>query len=218
MTAIIVKVSLSQIPYIPMFMEAPTRKGFFDHSEYLNLLVALLDHLQPVLMFGYSVGWRKEEILNLTWDRVDLMVGTVRIEPGDTKNEEARTVYLDDELKALFRKQSAKRPVGCPLVFHRQGKKIKYFRKSWKSACEKAGLVDKIFHDLRRTAVRNMVRAGITERVAMKIAGFKDRSVFDRYNIVSPDDQRRAAEQLVVYLGTIHAQGEFKDFGEAANA
>lgn len=212
---------VTQVPYVPMLKEAPPRKGFFEHSEYLSLLVALPEPLQPVLVFGYRVGWRKEEILNLTWDQVDLVEGTVRIEAGDTKNEEARTIYLDDELKALFREQLAKRKVDCPYVFHREGEKIKYFRKSWKSACAKAGLGDKIFHDLRRTAVRNMVRAGIPERVAMMISGHKTRSVFERYNIVSPDDLRQAAERQAVYLGTIQAQNEFRDlknFRGVANA
>jgi len=89
----------------------------------------------------------------------------------------------------------------CPWVFHRTGKKVKgkritRFTKAWRNACEKAGTPGRIPHDLRRTAVRNLVRAGIPERVAMQMTGHKTRSVFERYNIVSECDLVEAAKKL----------------------
>ena len=124
---------------------------------------------------------------------MDFKNGVVRLEPGETKNNEGRTLYMDSEIQALMKSLYRKREFGCDYVFHIEGRHINDFRKAWKSACEKVGIPGMLFHDLRRTAVRNMVRAGIPERVAMTLSGHKTRSVFDRYNIVSQDDLKEAA-------------------------
>ncbi len=83
-----------------------------------------------------------------------------------------------------------------PWIFHRKGRQIGDFRKAWTTACEKAGVPGRILHDFRRTAVRNLVRAGVPELVAMQMTGHKTRSVFDRYNIVSEEDLMEAAKRL----------------------
>ena len=86
------------IPYIPMLKESNVRKGFFEYGEYLALKEALPEYLKPIVTFAYHSGWRKAEILDLTWERVDLEQGTVRLDPGETKNEEGRTLYMNEEL------------------------------------------------------------------------------------------------------------------------
>src|SRR5262249_1753578 len=77
-----------------------------------------------------------------------------------------------------------------------EGQQVKYFRRRWAKACQEIGLVGRIPHDFRRTAVRNLVRAGVPERVAMMITGHKTRSIFDRYNIVSEGDLAEAARKI----------------------
>ncbi len=200
------KVSL--IPHIPMLKESNVRKGFFEFHEYQALKNALPDELKPIITFAYHTGWRKSEILALRWDCVDFKAGVVRIEPGSTKNEEGREVYLNPELLSEMQSLFSNRRLGCPYVFHRNGEPIKDFRWAWKSACESIGLKGRLFHDLRRTAVRDMIRSGIPERVAMRISGHKTRSVFDRYNIVSGQDLKEAAIRKAEYTERLNSTGQ----------
>jgi integrase len=196
---------VDRVPHIPMLQENNIRKGFFEHADFLALRDALPSHLKGFATFAYKTGWRVSEITNLTWDQVNLAQSIVRIESGETKNDEARTVYLDNELKSVFRQQwrkGVKRKPQLPCVFlNAMGtERIKRFDKSWRSACKDSQIGIRLFHDLRRTAVRNMVRSGIPERVAMMISGHKTRSVFDRYNIVSEQDLKIAAQKQESYL------------------
>ncbi|MFC1820290.1 tyrosine-type recombinase/integrase [Thermodesulfobacteriota bacterium] len=193
---------VSRLPHIPKLEENNIREGFFEHEDYLSLLSALPSHLRGIVTFAYHTGWRKSEILVLRWNRVDLKEGTVRLETGETKNKEARTIYLNPELLKLLKIQNLRKNKNCLYVFHREGHRIKDFRGAWKKACKEADIEGKLFHDLRRTGVRNMVRAGIQEQVAMRISGHKTRTVFDRYNIVSSDDLQQAAIKMGKFFET----------------
>ncbi len=102
---------------------------------------------------------------------------------------------MEPELLDLLKYLHKNRRMDCLLVFNLNGQKIGEFRKSWRSACTSIGKSDLLFHDLRRSVIRNMVRAGVPERVAMMISGHKTRSVFDRYNIVSQEDLKEAAKK-----------------------
>ena len=141
----------------------------------------------------------QSEVLRLRWDQVDLAVGTVRLEVRTTKNKDGRLIYLTTELDALLSGLWQQRQATlsqCPFVFPYRGAGFNSYKRSWVHACKKAGLTGKVAHDFRRTAVRNMVRAGIPERVAMQMAGHKTRSVLDRYHIVSEGDLKEAAGRL----------------------
>jgi integrase len=161
--------------YICMLKESSPRSGYIDHDAYLMLFSALPSHLKPVLAMGYYTGMRKGEILNLTWDSVDFVEGTITLDAGTTKNDEARTIYMPQELFDAMRHQRLLRDEKHPdsqFVFFCRGEQIKDFYAAWRAATKKAGMVGKIFHDLRRTAVRNMVRRGIPDAVAMRIPGY----------------------------------------------
>lgn len=192
---------VDRVPKIKMLKENNVRKGFFEQGDFNAMRDHLPEHLQGIATFAYYYGWRHGEITNLEWARVDRRKWTVRLEAGETKNEAARTIYLNEECKEVFKREWQRRKelgTALPYVFlNRDGSdRVKTFRKAWKSACKKAGIGSRIFHDLRRTAVRNMIRNGIPETVAMQISGHKTRSVFDRYNIVDGKDLEHAAQLM----------------------
>jgi integrase len=196
---------VDRVPHISMLKENNVRKGFFEHNDFLALRKALPSYLQGFVTFAYKTGWRVSEIINLKWAQVDLDNNIVRLESGETKNNEGRTVYLDEELKAVFLNQKARQKelakISHNVFLNAEGTdRIRDFRKAWASACITAKIGKKLFHDFRRTAVRNMVRAGVPERVAMIISGHKTRSVFERYNVVSETDLKIAAQKQESYL------------------
>ena len=196
---------VDRVPHIPMLKENNARKGFFEHAEFLAVRDAIPQYLKGFFTFAYKSGWRLSEIEGLTWAQVDRQQGIVRLEVGETKNDEGRTVYLDDELKDVFNRQWEDRKNGrmmLSFVFpNRIGDdQIKRFDKAWKNACKDAKIGNRLFHDLRRTAIRNMVRSGISEGVAMMISGHKTRSVFERYNITNDADLIDAAQKQEAYL------------------
>lgn len=203
-------------PHIPKLREAGPRQGFIEFAEYR----AIRDHLPPdyqdVLDFGYHSGWRKGEILRLEWRDVDRAANVVRLRPELSKNYDGRVLPLSEPLRKMLERRWKARSLKCACVFHKDEHPIGDWRKTWRRSCVAAGLFrilnpgEKnerkvpivLFHDLRRTVVRNLVRAGVPERIAMSVTGHKTRSVFDRYNIVSEVDLRRATSRLAEYVST----------------
>jgi integrase len=202
-------------PAFKMLREAPARAGFFEPDQYRSVLSHLPTELQPIITFAYITGWRlQSEVLPLEWRQVDFDGGEVRLDAGTTKNGEGRVFPMTADLRAVLKGRHAEherlKKVGhiVPQVFFREvaegrgGDKkpqpIVSLNKAWQAACRSAGCPGRIPHDLRRTAVRNLVRAGISERVAMQMTGHKTRSVFERYNITSAGDLRDAARLLDV--------------------
>lgn len=184
-------------PKFPHLEEHNVRKGFVEDGQYEKLAAACAKRglwMRAMFELAYNFGCRVGELLSLRVRHVDLAARAIRLE--DTKNGEDRTFTLTARAYALIQQcVLGKQP--DHFVFTREdGKPVRDFRGTWENVCSEAGVPDLLFHDLRRTAVRNMVRRGIPERVAMTISGHKTRSVFDRYNIVNEGDLREAAAKL----------------------
>ena len=192
-----------RIPHFPMLEENNVRIGFLEHEAYTRLRDALPAEVRLLFIVAYHVGCRRGELLKISWSQVDLAAKRIRLEPGTTKNKEGRTLPIYGEMVELLQLEKQIRDAtapDCPFVFQRRGKPVRNFRKAWDAACRAAELEGLLFHDLRRTAVRNMVRAGIPEKTAMAISGHKTRSVFDRYNIVNDRDLTEAALKMEQHL------------------
>jgi integrase len=198
---------LRDVPYFPLLKESAPRKGFLEYGNFQKLRQELPEHLRPLATLGYFTGMRQGEILGLRWQSVSLTDSQIRLEAGSTKNGEARTIPLGKELVEMLKTERLRNPAS-EFVFLRQGERIGSFPKSWRSACDRAKLPGLLFHDLRRSGVRNLVRAGVPEKIAMGISGHKTRSVFDRYDITSEKDLREAAAKVETYLKQQEKQPE----------
>lgn len=190
-------------PHISLLEENNIRKGFFEQRQFDAVLAHLPDYVQDFVRFAFMTGWRSSEIKNLQWRHVDFDAGLVRLEVGETKNDEGRIFPMTSDLRDLLKSRRAATDAFSqehgqiiPWVFWIKGRRIDNFKRSWKTACKAAGVPGKLLHDFRRTAARNFQRAGIPEGTAMKLLGHKTTSVYRRYNIITEDDLREAAAKL----------------------
>jgi len=200
-----------RVPHIELLSVENARKGFFERRAFEEVRAKLREEvIRDIATVAHWIGWRKSELLNLECRQVDVENRCLRLERGITKGGEGRVVYLPPEGWEVVAKWYARRRVGRTIsryLFHRRGLRVRVFHKAWANACDWAGHAGMLFHDLRRTAVRNMVRYGITESVAMRITGHRTREVFERYNIVSEQDLRDAAKRMGTISGTTDRTG-----------
>ncbi len=193
-------------PHFPHIAVQNTRAGFFEREHLDRLRMHLPEEVKAFVTFAYLTGWRTlSEILPLQWKQVDFSAGIVRLEPGTTKNDEARVfpfTALPELVEVLLQQWEytnecqLRLGMNIPWVFHRKGVPIRDFTKVWRKACRLSGLVARIPHDFRRTAVRNLERAGVPRSVAMKLTGHKTESVYRRYAIVSEADLTEGLSKL----------------------
>ncbi len=198
-------------PHIPSVKVDNARTGFVDRGDLNAILTHAIDYAQGPILFAYLTGWRKGEILPLTWERVNWDAGVVRLHTS--KNGEGRTFpfHALPELEALLGSQWEARKVErpgrpdriSPWVFHREGKELKSIHRAFAGAVTRAGLVfgqrvegGITFHDLRRSAVRNFDRAGLSQNEGMSLSGHKTASIYSRYNIVDSNRQAEAVSKL----------------------
>ena len=197
------------VPKIEMLDETGNvREGFLTHEQYEALLPELPPHQQMLLVLGFHLGMRKGELEKLRWDQVDWQANSIRLEKAQTKSKQARLAPLYGALRKYLESAYIARDANCPTIVAyeiapktKPGERtsVKGTKTAWNSARIRAGVPDILIHDLRRTAVRNMVRAGIPEKTAMLISGHKTRSMFDRYTIIDEKDIELAGQKLEAF-------------------
>lgn len=210
-----------KVPTITLFPigNSNRRVGFFEHEDYLKMLAVCRPYQKQVLRFGYSCGWREGEIFNLKWnENYDEAGNCIRI--FTSKSGKGRTLPLSvGECGVVIQEQKERRMKNCPYIFHHNGFQLNRntFGRHWREACEGAS-VDKHFHDLRRTVVRNLTRAGVPRVVAKMITGHESDNVFERYDIVDDRDLRDALGRMETYINDKHERSAIVNEGNNLHA
>lgn len=224
------------IPVFELLEENNVRKGFFEEPTYAGLRDSLPEHIRPLTDAGFITGWRKSELLSRRWRHVDFVEGWLRLEPGETKSGKGRMFPLIPQLRSVLQAQHTRKraiegltgTVVTALFFHSDGRPTGEFRGPWRKACLATGLwqwakdqegnpildrsgkpkknLTHVFHDFRRTAARNLVRAGIPTALAKQFTGHETDSVFQRYAIADETSLREAGEKYAEQLGGMDAK------------
>ncbi len=194
---------VGRVPSFPKLQEGEPRKGFLKPELYRKLLIELPEDLRLLFVIAYHVGLRKGALLRIKWSQVDLNASCIWME-GKKANRKPEPVAVPiyGDMARFIETQ----PRDSEYLLARGSKPIKDFRESWSLACARAGVPGLLFHDLRRTAVRNLRRAGVAESVIMKITGHRTRGVFERYNITDQTDTQEAGRMAEEFLAREHEE------------
>jgi integrase len=225
---------VASAPMIRKLPEINVRRVFYDKGEFERAATAAPEHLRDALRFFYATGWRKSEVVGLRWTMVDMAAQTITL--PDSKNGKGRVLALAGSLLDLMKRRESARLVETPdggvkvadHVFHRHGRCLGDFKRAWAAARIAAGLAhtvkdangnvvtrkdgtpryvfEKTIHDFRRTAARNLSRAGVRRDVAKAITGHKTDIMFSRYNITDEADLREGMEKVSAYVATLPTQ------------
>lgn len=202
---------LAQKPKIPRLVKlnANARQGFFEKDEIRAVLDAI-DHpdARDFLDWFRWTGMRPKEIRSLTWDCFDRDEWVVRLPHKSSKTGYGRSFPLGGYWKEIIERRIARRRLDCDLIFHLDGKPMPNIQKRWKRACKAAGMEGKIMYDLRRTAVRDMIRAGIPLSTVKQISGHRTDAMVARYNIISEADLREAGLRLGRFVAGLERKPE----------
>jgi integrase len=185
---------LPRVPLVDLPRVDNARQGFFEAGDAHAIIARMPPHARNLVEFLYLTGWRSSEAFQLQWSDVEWSRRTVWLRTS--KNREPRifpfkylprleALLLDQ--RELVRHWEREHSMVCASVFHWRGRPMKKLRRSWQTACRAAGLSGRLLHDFRRTAARNLIRAGIQQSIAMKITGHKTDSIFRRYLIVDEE-------------------------------
>lgn len=212
------KLGASETPplvlHVPRFEMLDTsgtvREGVLAHERYRAVRDLLNPHGRIALVVAYHTGARAGELRAIRKDRIDLKANRIYLPGFTTKNGRSRYLPIFGDMAAEIELAILKGRSDCPFLIQHQGKQVSAsgWKKNWAVACEAVGVPSALFHDLRRTALTNMIEAGFSEKEAMEISGHRTRSVFDRYHIVSERRLREMAQRLDTFIKTKDAQTE----------
>ncbi len=235
---------VEKVPCWRKLKEAPPRCGFREWEEFFEVRNVLPPHAKIPVTIEYWTGMRSGETLDLEWKQVHLdhtnRIVTIILAGANTKTSEPRMVVMGGDLYQtldIWYRETRKQFPTCPWVCHLNERRLRSIKTAWQSACVKVGLGywenpngkfvgqrryrGALMHDFRRTSVRNLVRAGVPENVAMRISGHKTRSVFDRYNIVNEKDLIEAGRKVVDHHQkkmAIPLRGQMVDSSPSSNS
>jgi integrase len=200
--------TLTAVPRITRLWEGDNvRQGYLEESEFRRIYAHLPQYLADYAFFAYKTGWRKSAVASLRW--ADVHDGRVWLLAQESKNREGADVPVEEGefAEIIARRQAARKVVNkdgtttlCDLLFHHDGHIIVDYRKAWKTTCKLAGVSGKLFHDMCRSAAKNMDDAGVPRAVAKKIMNRKSDAMHDRYRIVSDKNKRDAVARTEQYL------------------
>ena len=198
----------ASVPRFPrMLVEDNVREGFCDPTTWEAVCNLMPPDLQGLPRWMFRTGWRVGAATQLQWRAVDRVNAIVRLERRSSKNRQSWVLPLEDpELVEIIERAWSRRRFGCPHVFHRDdGRQITHsmLRKPWERATECAGVKGLLLHDARRCAARNLIDAGVSQKVAMKITGHLTPAMFERYDIRNNDDVRAAIRRQSEYLAEL---------------
>ena len=182
------KVARNPMLGFKMLTEDNVRDRVISEEEFQRLLFSAPKHLQPVLIIAWETGMRRNEILNLKWDQVDLKMGIIHLHGAGTKSGKSRQVPISPLLKETLNKI----PRLGEYVFMYKGSHLRDIRTAFQIACQRGGIEGFWFHDLRHCFVTRMRRKGIPDRVIMAITGHQTLECFRRYDSITVEDLVRA--------------------------
>jgi integrase len=187
---------ISYVPRVKLLEGENVREGFLNRPEFEAICKHLKPDVEDIVRFLYNCSWRSGEAKKLEWAKVDVNDWVIWLSPKDEKTKRPRTLALVGELREVIERRLEKRLPHVPYVFHRDGKPIKDFRKAFKAAAKLEGLEGILPHDMRRSGIRNLTKAGVGESEGMSISGHRTNSVYKRYNIIDEDMQRQALQRM----------------------
>jgi integrase len=189
-----------RVPHFELLPEDNVREGILSHEQYRTVRDSLPAYARIALVLAYHTGARKGELRQIRKDRIDLKAKRIDLPGRTTKGKKPRFLPIYGDMEAEIEMAIANGSKACPFLIQRNGKPVYDWEKAWATACTLAGVPDALFHDLRRTALTNMIEAGLSEKEAMEISGHRTRAVFDRYHIVSERRLRELANKLETHV------------------